>query len=178
MIYALMKESLRRTDIVCRIGGEEFATILPNTSLENAALVAEKIRSTVASTHFVFRGHDVDSTQPGGKFTVSIGATSYVPKEDLYERQTPGTLGTTSFVTGINVMAGPEHAEKGGTTAWDDSNPEQGNDWFAKTTHIWDSRAGGQIEIATTLSKTADEALYDAKKTRNIVCSRHYSQAA
>ncbi|TCL10042.1 diguanylate cyclase (GGDEF)-like protein [Shimia isoporae] len=41
---------MRRHDRVCRYGGEEFALILPNTLLEDALLVAEKIREDVAET--------------------------------------------------------------------------------------------------------------------------------
>ena len=37
----------RKSDIVCRYGGEEFVMLLPNTSLENAKLVAENIRKKV-----------------------------------------------------------------------------------------------------------------------------------
>ena len=35
---------MRDTDIVGRYGGEEFAIVMPNTSLEEALLVADKIR--------------------------------------------------------------------------------------------------------------------------------------
>jgi len=33
---------------LCRYGGEEFVVLLPDTSLENAVLVAEKIRKCIA----------------------------------------------------------------------------------------------------------------------------------
>lgn len=39
--------SVRETDLVARYGGEEFLVMLPETTLEKAALVAEKIRRTV-----------------------------------------------------------------------------------------------------------------------------------
>ena len=39
--------SLRETDFAARYGGEEFFVILPETAVESAALVAEKIRETV-----------------------------------------------------------------------------------------------------------------------------------
>src|SRR5438876_10437930 len=40
-----VRVNLRQEDIVCRIGGDEFAIILPDTSSENAAVFFERIRS-------------------------------------------------------------------------------------------------------------------------------------
>lgn len=41
----IWKNSIRRIDIPCRYGGEEFAIILPNTPLEGAMNVAERLRA-------------------------------------------------------------------------------------------------------------------------------------
>jgi diguanylate cyclase (GGDEF)-like protein len=43
-----IKETTRCSDTVCRYGGEEFAILLPNTSIKNAYLTAEKIRLAIA----------------------------------------------------------------------------------------------------------------------------------
>ncbi|NOQ29566.1 MAG: diguanylate cyclase [Helicobacteraceae bacterium] len=40
-------EQQRKSDIICRYGGEEFVILLPNTSVEGAAIVAEKIRQDI-----------------------------------------------------------------------------------------------------------------------------------
>src|SRR2546421_9974287 len=40
-----VRVNLRQEDIVCRIGGDEFAIILPDTSAEDAAIFFERIRS-------------------------------------------------------------------------------------------------------------------------------------
>src|SRR3989442_12091358 len=40
-----VRVNLRQEDIVCRIGGDEFAIILPDTSAENAAIFFERIRT-------------------------------------------------------------------------------------------------------------------------------------
>ncbi|HSB01640.1 MAG TPA: GGDEF domain-containing protein [Anaerolineales bacterium] len=48
-----IKEDRRSTDVAARIGGDEFALILPGTNLEGARIVAEKIQSIVrTSTNF------------------------------------------------------------------------------------------------------------------------------
>ncbi|MDT8445657.1 MAG: PleD family two-component system response regulator [bacterium] len=48
-VAACIKSSVRQADLAGRYGGEEFLVVLPNTSLEDAARVAEKIRSAIAS---------------------------------------------------------------------------------------------------------------------------------
>lgn len=47
-----MKENLRSIDILSRYGGEEFVILLPETSADQAAEVAERIRQVVAETPF------------------------------------------------------------------------------------------------------------------------------
>ena len=51
-VSAALKSSLREIDILGRMGGEEFAVLLPNTSLEESALLAERVRQTIATTPF------------------------------------------------------------------------------------------------------------------------------
>ncbi|MGG1517931.1 diguanylate cyclase [Paenibacillus oryzisoli] len=53
----------RKTDLVCRIGGEEFVALLPGERLEGASLVAEQLRSKVENT----------ISPTGQPITVSIG---------------------------------------------------------------------------------------------------------
>src|SRR5439155_20390395 len=44
-----LRHRLRRTDVIARLGGEEFAAILPGATLDEVAIVAEKIRTAVAA---------------------------------------------------------------------------------------------------------------------------------
>lgn len=46
-VATILKTSLRETDTVARMGGEEFAVILPETRCEDAVRVAERLRSAV-----------------------------------------------------------------------------------------------------------------------------------
>ncbi len=58
---------LRDIDLLARLGGEEFAILLPNTDLTNAQIVAERMRQTLAETPVpTSDGHSI-------VFTVSIG---------------------------------------------------------------------------------------------------------
>lgn len=63
---ALLKET-REIDLLGRLGGEEFAVLLPETSPEAALLVAERIRTAVESSSFSFHRSAPIC------FTVSIG---------------------------------------------------------------------------------------------------------
>lgn len=47
-VAATLEETIREIDTAARWGGEEFAVILPNTDLEGAAQVAERIRAVLA----------------------------------------------------------------------------------------------------------------------------------
>jgi diguanylate cyclase (GGDEF)-like protein len=46
-VAQLLKGELRDTDLLARVGGEEFAVIMPNTSVEEAEAVSNRIRNVV-----------------------------------------------------------------------------------------------------------------------------------
>lgn len=66
----VMRGTLRTVDILGRIGGEEFAVLLPETELAEAVEVAERLRLAVEQTAVVF-----EAGLPQ-HFTVSIGVTT------------------------------------------------------------------------------------------------------
>jgi len=62
-----LQQSLRRgVDWVARIGGEEFAIVLPETPYEPALDVARKLRANVANTAFKVNGRDIEVTASFG----------------------------------------------------------------------------------------------------------------
>lgn len=51
--------SVRTVDFVGRIGGEEFMVIAPETSMEGAVILGERIRSTVEATEFTYKNESI-----------------------------------------------------------------------------------------------------------------------
>lgn len=63
---ARVANQMRETDIFARLGGEEFALLMPRTSEGNATILMERIRNDINSTTYI--NDDVEI-----KYTVSIG---------------------------------------------------------------------------------------------------------
>ena len=57
---------IRETDYLARVGGEEFVVLLPETNLQQAEIVAEKLRKGVEACAFVYEGKPVPITISGG----------------------------------------------------------------------------------------------------------------
>jgi diguanylate cyclase (GGDEF)-like protein len=72
----LLQGACRREDLVCRFGGDEFCLLLPGVSLEQAALVGERIRFTAKET--VVPGFVV-----GRGLSLSVGVAVAEPGEDV-----------------------------------------------------------------------------------------------
>lgn len=69
-VSRIIKETVRKVDLISRYGGEEFAIVLPETDLEGGIDAAERIRSAVAEEHF-----NVYDEQT--HVTVSIGVATF-----------------------------------------------------------------------------------------------------
>jgi diguanylate cyclase (GGDEF)-like protein/PAS domain S-box-containing protein len=77
-ISNLLKESLRSIDIIGRYGGDEFLAILPETSMEGAKEIAERIRSAVEDLRLRGEGKDLIKT------TISLGIAEFnVDQENI-----------------------------------------------------------------------------------------------
>ena len=67
-IASICQSKIRSIDILGRFGGEEFIILLPETDIEGAVFVAERIRKTIEETEFIFENRIMD-------MTVSLGVT-------------------------------------------------------------------------------------------------------
>jgi diguanylate cyclase (GGDEF)-like protein len=65
--------ALRPNDIFGRVGGEEFAVVLPGSSIEAACARAERIRAAFAESCRFIRNRQVNATVSGG-VSVSVNA--------------------------------------------------------------------------------------------------------
>lgn len=63
---------LKLQQTICRLGGEEFAVILPNTQKEKAMEIAEELRAIIADQHFA----------GAGQITCSFGVSELMPQDD------------------------------------------------------------------------------------------------
>jgi len=75
-VAKLLMQATRITDLVARYGGEEFVILLPNTDLESARIVAERIRETLHANPIVVEGHTLE-------ITASIGIDTLKELGDL-----------------------------------------------------------------------------------------------
>ena len=73
-----MRDTLRDTDLIGRIGGEEFAVFLPTASRDHAEAAAERLRQTIWDAEFA----------PGGarkQLSVSVGGAVFQTRLPLVE---------------------------------------------------------------------------------------------
>ncbi len=71
---------LRTTDLIGRLGGEEFVVLLPDTAEADAARVTERLRAAVSATRVTSRGEVI-------RWTASFGCAEWKPGETLSDIQ-------------------------------------------------------------------------------------------
>ena len=76
IVAGVLKDILRGADVAARYGGEEFAILLPQTTSDEAAAIAERLRQRIEHTEF-----------PKRKITISIGIAAC--SKDI---ETPGDI--------------------------------------------------------------------------------------
>jgi diguanylate cyclase (GGDEF)-like protein len=74
-LAAYLERSARHADVVCRYGGEEFVVLLPQTSLEQAGVLAERLRLGISQ-------NPIDLAKSKQRITVSIGMAQLGPQMD------------------------------------------------------------------------------------------------
>ena len=73
-VAGCIKDSIRREELFARYGGEEFTLVLPETTVEGATAMAERVRARIEDHHFEFEGKSF-------QVTVSIGIAVIEGKE-------------------------------------------------------------------------------------------------
>ena len=73
-----VKKSLRDSDILGRIGGEEFAALVVETEKVGALLLAERLRQNIEELHVIYETQQIS-------YTVSIGVTTWLIGDENIE---------------------------------------------------------------------------------------------
>ncbi len=76
-VTRVIAERLRISDLFARIGGEEFAIVLPDTNQEDALRLAKTLRQSVAQTPVQLPDH------PPFQVTISLGVAAWHPQEEM-----------------------------------------------------------------------------------------------
>ena len=100
-IGAVLQSNVRSTDIVCRIGGEEFLVLCPNVGADGAVVCAEHIRMAVEQHDFAYGTIHLKVTVSLGVAEQESGAgqtDTFVKRADqaLYESKHDGRNRVTS----------------------------------------------------------------------------------
>jgi diguanylate cyclase (GGDEF)-like protein len=90
--------SLRKQDLLSRWGGEEFLFLLPETDLNGAMIVSEKIRSNIEAEPYIFEDKSIHLTLTLGvaEFESSQGIDGIIKRAD--EALYTGKKGTKNCV--------------------------------------------------------------------------------
>jgi len=72
-IIDIVRKDLRKSDVLARIGGEEFAVLLPDDTIWSAVTIAERARKNIEKHYF----------KGIGNITASFGVTSYQEGDDV-----------------------------------------------------------------------------------------------
>ena len=76
-----LRNRVRKTDFVARYGGEEFVILLPETDLNTASTVVEKVKEMVGRLPFHFRDENIQITMSFGLIEFKDGSDGDNPKD-------------------------------------------------------------------------------------------------
>jgi diguanylate cyclase (GGDEF)-like protein len=83
-VAAILTRELREIDTAARYGGEEFILLLPETNLQGAQLVAQRVRYSVEQAKFPI-GVRTDDGEQTERITISVGVAMF-PEEARFKR--------------------------------------------------------------------------------------------
>lgn len=74
-LAGVLSSTFRQVDVVARVGGEEFAVLLPSTGHADAMAIAERMRASLESESVTVDGVEVHYSVSGGVATMDAGVT-------------------------------------------------------------------------------------------------------
>ena len=77
---ARVRRNIRGIDLACRLGGEEFVVVMPDTDLAKAYLVGERLRQCIAAAPF-YAGERIGTLE----VTASVGVAALEFADDTPE---------------------------------------------------------------------------------------------
>jgi len=85
-IASLIIKSVRRSDIICRVGGEEFTIICRDTDETNVHRQADKLRTIIERHKVMYSGKEINITASMGVSTCEINLSKDCVASDLYKQ--------------------------------------------------------------------------------------------
>ena len=76
----ILSDSIRKYDVACRYGGEEFAVLLPDTSIDEAAVLCDRFRERISKHDFTYNRNSI-------KITASIGVAACSNQNEMTGQQ-------------------------------------------------------------------------------------------
>jgi diguanylate cyclase (GGDEF)-like protein len=98
-----VRATVRRSDVACRVGGDEFAVVMPESTLRDGVRLAERLQAAIASPAVLQAGH----------VGMSAGVAELVPGDDarsLFERADHALHEAKGEGKGRVVLAGSARA--------------------------------------------------------------------
>lgn len=74
-VSGLLKDNVRKSDVPCRFGGEEFAVVMPNTHLKAGEKICERLREAIAADPIKYKSSNIH-------VTASIGLSQFSQSSD------------------------------------------------------------------------------------------------
>ncbi len=113
----VLTATFRQVDVVARIGGEEFAVLLPSSTLAGAAAVAERLRQVVQAQVVAFEGASIAVTVSAGVAAsdgVDLDLETLMKHADsaLYAAKAGGRNRVESWTPALSEAAGRSPGER------------------------------------------------------------------
>jgi diguanylate cyclase (GGDEF)-like protein len=114
-VAEIMARGLRKSDVLGRIGGEEFSILLPETTGQGGQLISERLRQRVAETPCHFDALQLNVTISIGTLWVTDAAAFDVDQlmrmaDDALYAAKSGGRNRVEYVTAEGLQASPQHA--------------------------------------------------------------------